>query len=335
MYLTLKILLTGAFGNVGLSTLKELLNRNYDVRAFDIKNKRNRHLERKFKDQIEINWGDLRNPKDVELAVSGCDVIIHVAAIIPPLADKKPKFAEVVNVGGTLNIIEAMKKQPQKPRLIFTSSVAIYGDRTENPLIHITDPLNPNDDDEYAKQKVRCEELIRNSGLKWVICRLTYIVSVNKLQMDPLMFEMPLNTCIEICDTKDVGFALASAVEHKNIWGETLHIAGGERCRISYKEYLNEMLDIFGIGSDPLPPEAFSTKGFHCGYMTTDKSQALLQYQRHTINDYFNEVRKKVAFSHIFTAMVRPVVRKYLLNKSLYYKEFHNALNSLKVSTKR
>ena len=334
MYLNLKILLTGAFGNVGRSTLKELLQRNYEIRIFEIKNKRNRHLARKFSNQVEINWGDLRNPKDVELAVSGCDIVIHVAAIIPPLADKKPKFAEAVNVGGTLNIIEAMEKQPQKPKLIFTSSVAIYGDRTENPLIRPTDPLKPNDDDEYAKQKVKCEELVRNSGLEWVICRLTYIVSVNKLQMDPLMFEMPLNTCIEICDTKDVGFALANAIENNNIWGETLHIAGGERCRISYKEYINEMFDIFGIGRKPLPLEAFNTEGFHCGYMTTDKSQALLQYQRHTLDDYFNEVRKKVVFSHIFTAMIRPVVRKYLLNKSLYYKEFHTALNSLKVSAK-
>ena len=328
MNLKLKVLLTGAFGNVGLSTLKELLRRNYDVRIFDIKNKRNRRLAHKFKNQAEIFWGDLRNPKDVELAVTGCDVIIHVAAIIPPLADRKPKFAEAVNVGGTLNVIEAMEKQPQKPKLIFTSSVAIYGDRTENPLIRPIDPLNPNDDDEYAKQKVKCEELVRNSGLKWVICRLTYIVSINKLQLDPLMFEMPLNTCIEICDTKDVGLALANAVENRDIWGETLHIAGGERCRISYREYLNEMLDIFGIGREPLPSEAFSTKGFHCGYMTTDKSQALLQYQRHTLDDYFNEVRKKVAFSHLLTAMFRPVVRKYLLQKSLYYKEFHSTLDS-------
>jgi nucleoside-diphosphate-sugar epimerase len=321
----LKVLLTGAFGNVGLSTLKELIKKTYDVRVFDINSKRNRRIANKFKDQIEIIWGDLRNPKDVEMAVFGCDVIIHVAAIIPPLADKKPRFAEAVNVGGTKNIIEAMKKEPKKPKLIFTSSVAIYGDRTKNPLIRSTDPLNPNDDDKYAKQKVQCEELIRNSGLDWVICRLTYIVSINKLHMDPLMFEMPLNTCIEICDTKDAGLALANAVENEDIWGETLHIAGGKRCRITYREYLNEMLDIFGIGSDPLPSEAFSTKGFHCGFMTTDKSQNLLQYQQHTLDDYFNEVRKKVALSRLFTAMFRPVVRRYLLNKSLYYREYLNS----------
>ena len=322
MYLKLKVLLTGAFGNVGLSTLKELLRRNYNIRIFDIKNKRNRHLAHKFKNQVEIFWGDLRNPKDVELAVTGCDVIIHVAAIIPPLADRKPKFAEAINVGGTLNVIEAMEKQLQKPKLIFTSSVAIYGDRTKNPLISLNDPVNPNDDDEYAKQKVKCEHLIRNSGLDWAICRLTYIVSVNKLQMDPLMFEMPLNTYIEICDTKDVGCALVNAVESEEIWGETLHIAGGPRCRISYREYLKEMLDIFGIGNEELPTEAFSTRGFHCGFMTTDKSQAFLQYQRHTIDDYFNDVRKKVAVSRFFMTIFRPFARKYLLYKSHYYREY-------------
>ena len=56
----MKVLLTGAFGNVGLSTLKELIKRNYDVRVFDIKNKPNRRNANKFKDQVEIMWGDLR-----------------------------------------------------------------------------------------------------------------------------------------------------------------------------------------------------------------------------------------------------------------------------------
>jgi nucleoside-diphosphate-sugar epimerase len=328
----LKVLLTGPFGNVGLSTLKELIKRNYHIRVFDIRNKKNRRISTKFKDKVEIIWGDLRNYKEVEKAVSGCDVVIHVAAIIPPLADKKPKFAESVNVGGTSNIIKAIQNQPHKPKLIFTSSVAIYGDRLQNPLIRLTDPLTPNHDDEYAKQKVRCEEIVRNSGLEWVICRLTYIVSINKLQMDPLMFEMPLDTCIEICDTKDVGLALTNAIENNEIWGETLHIAGGERCRITYREYLNEMLDIFGIGNNVLPDEAFSTKGFHCGFMTTDKSQSLLNYQRHTIDDYFYEVRKKMAFTRLWTVMFRPFAKKYLLNKSYYYKEYLSRLNSPKLS---
>ena len=322
----MKILLTGAFGNVGLSTLKELLKRNHDIRVFDIRTKNNRRIANKYKKEIEVVWGDLRNYNDIERAVSERDVVIHVAAIIPPLADKKPKFAESVNVGGTANLIEAMEHQPKKPKLIFTSSIAVYGDRLENPLIRSEDLPNPNSDDEYAKQKLKCEDLIKKSHLEWAIFRLTYIVSLNKLQMDPLMFEMPLDTCIEICDTKDVGLALANAVENEKIWGEILHIAGGERCRISYREYLNEMLDIFGIGFDKLPEKAFrSNRGFHCGFMTTTKSQALLNYQRYTLNDYFNAVRKKVAVSRFFMMIFKPIVQRYLLNKSHYYKGHINS----------
>jgi len=321
----MKILLTGAFGNVGLSTLKEMLKQNYDIRIFDIKTKRNKRLATKYKKDVEVVWGDLRNYKDIEKAMSNIDVVVHVAAIIPPLADKKPKFAESVNVGGTTNIIKAMETQSKKPKLIFTSSVAVYGDRLENPLITPDDTPNPNDDDEYAKQKIMCEELIKNSSLDWAIFRLTYIVSLNKLQMDPLMFEMPLDTCIEICDTKDVGLALTNAVESKEIWGKVMHIAGGERCRISYREYLKEMLDIFGIGFEGLPEEAFRRgRGFHCGFMTTDRSQAFLNYQRYTLDDYFNAVRKKVVISRFFTMMFKPIAQKYLLSKSHYYKEYLN-----------
>jgi len=82
------------------------------------------------------------------------------------------------------------------------------------------------------------------------------------------------------------------------------------------------MLKIFGIGYDVLPAEAFSTKGFHCGFMTTNKSQAYLNYQRYTLDDYFDAVRKKVAISRIFMSMVRPFAKKYLLSKSHYYKEY-------------
>ena len=297
----MKILLTGAFGNVGSSTLKELIKRNYDIRIFDIKNRRNKRLALKYKKDIEIFWGDLRNYKDIEKAVSDVDVVIHVAAIIPPLADKKPKFAESVNVGGTKNLVKAMEKLPKKPKLVFTSSVAVYGDRLENPYITLEDKPNPNHHDEYAKQKIKGEEIIMNSSLEWVILRLTYIVSLNKLQMDPLMFEMPLDTSIEICDSNDVGLALTNAVENHEIWGRILHIAGGERCRISYRNYLNQMFDIFGICFDELPEEAFSKRGFHCGFMSTEISQALLIYQRYTLDDYFDAVNWKVAISRLFT----------------------------------
>jgi len=86
---------------------------------------------------------------------------------------------------------------------------------------------------------------------------------------------------------------------------------------------LKEMLDIFGNGFEELPEETFRRdSGFHCGFMTTDKSQAFLNYQKYTLDDYFNAVRKKVAFSRFFVTMFKPIAQKYLLHKSHYYKEY-------------
>ena len=323
----MRVLLTGAFGNVGLSTLKELIKKGYVVRAFDIKTRKNLKISKKYRGKVEIIWGDLRNQEDIEKAVEGQEVVIHVAAIIPPLADRKPELAEAVNVGGTINLIRAMEKQPQKPKLIYTSSISVYGDRRKSPLIKPSDPPNPNPSDEYAKQKLKSEGLIKQSKLEWAIFRLTYIVSPDKLQMDPLMFKMPLDTYIEICHTEDVGLALANAVENRKIWGKLMHIAGGEKCRTTYKEYIGKMMEIFGLGKDFLPDEAFSKGNFHCGFMTTEESQKLLNYQRHTLDDYFNEVKERFSLKRYFMMMFKPIIRTNLLKKSPYYKEFLKTQN--------
>ncbi|MHA1193877.1 MAG: NAD-dependent epimerase/dehydratase family protein [Promethearchaeota archaeon] len=318
----MRILLTGAFGNVGLSVLKELIDRDYDVRILEIKNRKNLRISRKIQNDVEILWGDITNKRDVEKAVKNRDVIIHLAAIIPPLADYRPKLAESVNVGGTVNILESMKKQANHPKIIFTSSIAVYGDRVNNPMIKVTDPLNPSKGDFYALTKISAERLVKESGLDHAIFRLTYITSINKLELDPLMFHMPLETSIEICDTRDVGLALTNAVECFEVWGRTFHIAGGKSCRITYREYLNDMMVIMGLGRGFLPDEAFGKDNFHCGFMETQDSQGLLKYQRHTLEDYYADVKKKTGHKGFFIARVKRFVKIHLLKKSESYKRF-------------
>jgi len=316
----LKVLLTGAFGNVGLSTLKELLKRDHEVSVFELNNRRNRKIAKNFKAKIQIFWGDLRNKEDVEKVIMGQELVIHLAAIIPPLADKKPDLAESVNVEGTINILNAMKKSPSKPKLIFTSSIAVYGDRRHDPMIKLTDILNPSKGDFYAITKITAENLIKQSGINYAIFRLTYITSIDKLEMDPLMFHMPLDTCIEICDTKDVGLALVNAIECEDVWDETYNIGGGKSCRTTYREYINEMMEIFGLGRNFLPEQAYEDKDFHCGFMDTEKSQRLLQYQNHTLQDYYNDVKKKIGSKKYFMYLIKRFVRISLLKRSESYR---------------
>ena len=318
----MRILLTGAFGNVGLSLLKELLDRDHNVRILEIKNRKNLRISRKIQKDVEIIWGNITNKLDVEKAVKSRDVIIHLAAIIPPLADRLPELAEEVNVKGTKNILDAMKKEPKRPKIIFTSSIAVYGDRRSNPLIKTTDDLHPSQGDFYALTKISAEKFVISSGFEHIIFRLTYITSIDKIEMDPLMFHMPLDTSIEICDTRDVGMAIANAIDCEDVWGKTFNIAGGINCRTTYKKYLSNMMEIFGLGRNFLPDEAFTDSDFHCGFMDTNHSQKLLHYQQHTLDDYYVDVKKKVGVKRYFIRCVKSSVRSNLLRKSEPYKRF-------------
>jgi nucleoside-diphosphate-sugar epimerase len=316
----MKVLVTGAAGLIGKSVVEELLNLHHCVRAFDMRNSKAKALERKKKKVVEWRFGDLRNIADVSDAVRGMDVVIHLGAIIPPLSNKNPQFAEYVNVDGTENVIRAIKKRNPYCRLIFTSSVSVYGDRRKNPLIRPTDPPNPNPGDAYALQKAECEALIRASGLTWAIFRLTYVVSPEKLKLDPVMFEMPLETSIEICHVGDVGLALSRAVSEERVWGKIMHIAGGEKCRTTYREYLDRMMQLFGLGQGFLPEGAFSTQRSYCGHMVCGLSQQLLHFQRYELEDYYREVERQYCMKRLLLTLIRPLAQHCVLNRSPYYR---------------
>ncbi len=172
----------------------------------------------------------------------------------------------------------------------------------------------------YAETKIIAEKLIHESGVEYVIFRLTYIIEPYRVALDPLMFKMPLETHIEPAHTKDVGLALCNAVEQDNsFWNNTYHIAGGDNCRITFKEYLDDMTEIFGLGRDLLPVTAFANEGYHCGYLDTHESQEKLHYQRHSLRDIYKTIKRRFALLKPLAWMFKPVIRAYLLSKSTYY----------------
>ena len=159
------VLVTGAFGNVGRSTVRALKSLGCTVRAFEAPN---RAFARNAAGLgVEAVAGDVRDPAAVGRALEGMDAVIHLAAIIPPAAEDRPDLARSVNVDGTRAVLSAVADSKRRPFLVFSSSVAVYGDRVEGTEIQVGDPLAPNDDDEYGKQKVECEALVRGSGLDW------------------------------------------------------------------------------------------------------------------------------------------------------------------------
>jgi len=314
-----KILLTGAFGNIGVSTLKALAGRGHRVRCFDLPTRTNREIAETFGPSIEVHWGDICKLSDVARAVAGMDVVLHIAAIIPPLSESKPEMARAVNVGGTKNIIEAMEKagtEGKLPRLVFCSSISVLGrNRDRSKLASADEPVAPSD--HYSHHKVACESLIRASALEWSILRLNAVPPISIVEFDPIMFELSLDGQVEFVHTADVGLALANAAESDKIWGKTLLIAGGSKCQYHYREFFSKILGTVGVGM--LPDSAFGPNRFYTDWMDTSESQALLQYQRHTLDDYLRELGALLSWRKPLVRIFRPIIRHVLLGKSPYY----------------
>jgi len=314
------ILITGASGAVGFRAFLELLRRKdrYITRVLSLDTPNERRLFLPYKDQVEIIWGDLRNYSDVSKAVAGIDTVLHIAGIIPPTADQYPELARAVNVKGTRNLVTAMVQQPKTPEIIFTSSISVYGDRLDDPFIKVGDPLNPSLGDIYAQTKIDAEKIIQSSGLRWVIFRLCGIL-VDRLQVQPLMFHMPLDTALEWCHVEDAGYGLVQSVDEKSVFGGVYNFGGGEKCRIRARDFLDQMLPFWGLNAEVIPDFAFATRNFHSGYyQDSNHLQQILKFQRKTLVDYFDSMRKRISpFQRLFVRCIpRFFIRYWLLKMS-------------------
>ncbi|NHI84227.1 MAG: NAD(P)-dependent oxidoreductase [Candidatus Thorarchaeota archaeon] len=314
------VLLTGAFGNIGESTLTSLLEKEYSVRCFDIKTERNQKKQGSLfrVGEFETVWGDIRIFDKVRSAAKDVDCIIHLAGIIPPLSEEKPDLARSVNVDGTRNIVQAAEER--RPKLIFASSVSLYG-----PTMHLdpprkaTDPINPTDI--YTHTKAKCEEIIRSSTLPWTILRFAAAPPIGTEADTSLLFDIPLEQRIEFVHTRDVGLACANAVASDTL-GMTLLIGGGQDSQMYQREFLQRMLDTMGL--DMLPESAFKqpkTKDdwFYTDWLDTEESQKLLQYQKHSYMDYLQEFKKAIGFKRHLARIFKGRAMNTMLAASKYY----------------
>jgi len=207
----MKILLTGAFGNLGASTFEILLSKGeYDIRCFDVKNPRNEKVMEKLSGlgSFETIWGDIPDSNITDKIVQEVECILHLAANIPPLSEQAPDLVKKVNIGGTHNLIESTLKAGKKPNFVFTSSVTVHGVRHSSPPPRKADePVGPTDN--YTHSKVASEKELQESGLPWSILRIGAALPLDMLDRDMKSslatgFGIPLEQRIEFVHPMDV-----------------------------------------------------------------------------------------------------------------------------------
>ncbi|MDD3094735.1 MAG: NAD(P)-dependent oxidoreductase [Candidatus Neomarinimicrobiota bacterium] len=316
-----RILITGAGGTIGMALLKEIFQskRDYEINVFDIKTKALQRRFSTYKDKIHTFWGDISQPGDLDEACRERDVVIHLAALIPPKADEFPALAQRVNEEGTRNLIRTLERLSPGAFLLYASSIAVYGDRLNDPDIRVTDPLKCSKGDMYARTKINAEKLIQNSSLNWSIFRLTAIMGVNNHKISKLMFHMPLNTPMEIATPEDTARAYANAIEHTaQLSHRIFNLSGGSVCRIQYNDFLARSFKIFGLGKLNFPRNAFAGKNFHCAYYADgDELEDILHFRRDSIESYFSRVKRSISSAQRnITGMFRMLIKKQLLKQS-------------------
>jgi len=317
----MQVLLTGAFGNIGAVALAELVKRGHKVRTFDVPTPANRKLARAWEGRAEMVWGDLRQVEEVQGAVQGQEVIVHLAYVIPRLSatgvgsEERPDWAREVNVGGTLNLLAALKALNPGPRLLFASSLHVFGPTQHLPPPRtLSDPVHPLEN--YALHKVACDEMVKAAGGRWAIFRLGAALPT-RLILDRGMFDVPLDNRIEFVHSRDVAVAIANALESEAAWGHTWLIGGGPRCQLYYRELVSRVMETVGVGM--LPESAFAATPFSTDWLDTTASQKLLGFQRLTLDDYLQDVRRTLGRRRLFVRVLRPAIRLWLLRHSPYY----------------
>ncbi len=313
----MRVLLTGAFGNLGIATIKELLSQGHEVRCFDIPTKANKKTAGRFSDKIELIWGDIRDPALVKKAVSDQEAIIHNAAVLPPSTEKQKELARAVNVDGTRYIIEAAEASLIKPVIVYSSSITVHGPGiNREPPVRSDTPFNPTD--QYAVHKVECETMLKASNLPWVVLRIGVSLDPNARDADAdafkTLFNVAPDTRLEYVHPLDVARAQVNAVSCPEVVGKALLIGGGESCRVTYRELFGAVFDALGIGM--LPKAAFGNETFYTDWMDTRESQHHLEYQSRSFASYRNDLIHSMRNIRLATFFVRPLIRKIILKFS-------------------
>ena len=129
----MKILVTGGAGFMGSNLLRHLAGLGHHCTALDNLSRPGvaanlEWLRSESQGRAEFVHGDVRDPAAVAAAASGADAIYHLAgqtAVTTSVEAPREDFE--VNALGTLNVLEAARLSPHRPRVVFASTNKVYG----------------------------------------------------------------------------------------------------------------------------------------------------------------------------------------------------------------
>jgi nucleoside-diphosphate-sugar epimerase len=288
----MKILVTGGCGYKGHVLIPKLLDKGYDVIAFDIQWFGNYLMPHK---NLSVIKGDVRDTDSIPL--DGVDCIIHLSSIAnDPCSDLDPKLTWEISALATMQLADKARREGIK-RFIYASSGSVYGVKEE---LQVTEDLELEPISEYNKTKMVGErvllsyendmvvQIVRPATVCGYSPRMRLDVSVNLLTMQALTNGKitvfggdQVRPNIHIDDITDLYLHL---IDHPEITG--IYNAGFENISI---------MDIATLITKRIPAEILVTPSNdpRCYRINSDKILATGFKPRKTVDDAVNEIIKK------------------------------------------
>jgi NAD dependent epimerase/dehydratase len=156
-----RILVTGADGFIGSHLAEALVRRGCSVRAFVFYNSFNSRgwiedSDPEVKRSLDVFAGDIRDPHGVKTAMKGCDLVLHLAALIGiPYSYHSPDTYVDTNVKGTLNVVQAARELGVE-KVVHTSTSEVYGTAR---FVPITEDHPLQGQSPYAASKIGADQI--------------------------------------------------------------------------------------------------------------------------------------------------------------------------------
>jgi len=281
----MKVVVTGGAGFIGSHLVDVLIARGDMVHVVDTC--KNRRVDRENPQASYFTCVDVRDAIALAQVMYGAEVVFHTAAL-PRVqySIEHPQETNDVNVGGTLNVLEAARKAGVK-RVIYSSSSSVYGMSEKLPLSEKgpTNPVSP-----YGVQKLMgemlCQTWSRTYALQTVCLRY---FNVYGPRLDPegdyalvigiflrqLREGKPLTITGDGTQTRD--FTHVSDVVRANLLAATSqNVGGGEVINIGAGRSvsINELASMFGGSREYITPRLEP----HDSLADTSKAKRLLDW---------------------------------------------------------
>lgn len=251
-------LVSGGTGFIGSHLVDELIDKGYNVRVLKRITSKDIFLKGK---KVTYSFGDLVDPKSLEKACSGVDIIFHVAAIPKDWGPKKAFFE--INLKGTKNLLDACVIN-KVPKFVYMSSAAVYGFPKTNRPITEDYPKKPNA--KYGLTKFKSEQLLWRIGAEKNIfvssLRSPLVTGPRDSMIAPFLIKAVKsnrffyigdgNQQISISDGRDVAHCLRLIGENKKANGQVYNIKSFDATPKQLIEKLSEKLGV-------IPPKQHRT----------------------------------------------------------------------------